>query len=121
MSEPDFYLASSEGYNLEQPRRCWRVRRLTGDHWDDFLLVRIDPPLIGQQYGLGANDLDHVIVAARHSGASLFPIRKWPAFVHVAQALVPLEGRNGIGKGEFESIGWAELYETEQQASSKAI
>lgn len=121
MTEPDFYLASTEGYGMEEPRRCYAARRLRGDHRDDFLLVKIDPPLIGQKYGMGGKDLDEVIVATRHKGASLFPVREWPVFVHVVRVLVPVEGRDLLHDHEIESIGWAELYETEADARSKRM
>jgi len=48
---PDFFLASSEGCGLEVPRRCYRIRRIFGRNGDDYLLVRVDPPIIGQRYG----------------------------------------------------------------------
>jgi hypothetical protein len=57
MTTPDFYLASSEGYGMEEPRRGFAIRRLRGDHRDDYLLTRIDPPLIGQPFGMGAHDI----------------------------------------------------------------
>lgn len=109
--DPDFYLSSSEGYGLEQPRACYRIRRLKGRIGDDYLVIRIDPPIPGQPYGLGDRAIDTVVVAARHAGASLFPITDWPAFVHVARPLVAdLEIRETLHEGELEEIGWAELH-----------
>ena len=116
MTKPDFYLASSEGYGMEEPRRGFAVRRLRGDVRDDYLLVRIEPPVIGQPFGLGAHDIDHVILATRHAGESLFPMRRWPVFVHVARPLVPIEGRDVLHDDEMEVIPWAEIYKTEGTA-----
>ena len=125
MKEPDFYLASSEGYGLEEPRRCWRVKRLTADERDerdDLLLLKIDPPLPGQKYGLGNCDVDLVLVATRHRGVSLFPVNEWPVFVHVARPLsVNPELRETLREDEFETIAWAELYRTEEDARAKTI
>ena len=121
MKEVDFYLASSEGYGLEAPRACSVIKRLCGEKRDDYVLVSIDPPLIGQVYGLGGRDIHHVIVATRHQGDSLFPIEEWPAFVHVARLLVPFEGQDAIRVDEMESIAWGELYETEEAARDKAM
>ena len=70
MSDPDFFLASTEGIRLEAPRRCYRLRRIAGRGGDDYLLIRIVPPIIGQPYGLGVGDIDRVILATRHEGAS---------------------------------------------------
>lgn len=118
----DFYLSSSEGYDLGNPRKCYRIKRLQGDTRDDYLLIRIDPPLIGQEYGLGGQDIDEVIVAARYKGDSLFPIVEWPAFVHVARILVDNPGhRDIIHSDELEEIAWAELYETYDAARNKTM
>ena len=122
MSIPDFYLASSEGYGLESPRRAWRVKRLSTDSRDDLLLVRVDPPLLGQNYGLGSRDVEMVLIATRHRGSSLFPISEWPIFVHVARPLVERpELKDHLRPDEFEAIAWAELYRTESDARSKAM
>lgn len=122
MRDPDFYLASTEGYGLDEPRRCWRIKRLATAGRDDLLLIRIDPPLVGQKYCLGARDLDTVVVATRHRGASLFPIQKWPVYVHVARPVVDHpELRDSLLPEEFESIAWAELYRTEDDARAKAV
>jgi hypothetical protein len=122
MTNPDFYLASAEGYGLEEPHKGWKVRRLTTQNRDDFLLIRIDPPLVGQKYGLGGNDIDHVIVATRHKGDTLFPITKWPMYVHVARLLIDLpEEVSELKTADYESIAWAELYKTENDARNKAM
>lgn len=122
-AQADFYLASSEGYDLEEPRRCWRVKRLMSDHRDDLLLIRIDPPILGQPFGLGACDIDHVVVAAtRHVGASLFPPSEWPLYVHVLRLLNDdAAGRDRLREGEYESIAWAELYSSEEAARQVGV
>ena len=120
MTIPDFYLASTEGYDLEDPRKCWKIRRLSTPDRNDLLLIRIDPPLIGQKYGLGGRDIDRVIVATRHKGYTLFPVTTWPAYVHVARLLVDLpEDKSELQAAEFEPIAWAELYKTEKDARDK--
>src|SRR5690349_8843569 len=104
---PTCFLASSDSNALQEPRRCTPIKRLRSDHRDDLWLARIDPPLIGQAYGLGGEDIDTVLVATRHVGASLFPVDAWPVYVHVARPLVrDLEGRERIHDREFESLAW---------------
>jgi len=115
----DFYLSSSEGYGLETPRACYRVRSLGGRSTDDYLLVRIDPPIIGQPYGLGGKDIDMVILANRHSGTSLFPVSEWPLSVHVARIVNKLDQKQTIEENDIESIVWAEIYKTEEDAKEK--
>lgn len=122
MNEPDFYLASSEGYGLEKPRCSWRVKRMSTENRDDLLLIKVDPPLPGKSYGLETQDLNLVLVAPRHRGTSLFPIEEWPVFVHVARALIDHpELRDSLRQEEYELIAWAELYRTEEDARSKAM
>ncbi len=117
MDDPDFFLASTEGYDLEEPRACKRLRRVRSDHRDDLLLVTCEPPLIGQKYGLGGRDIDTLLIATRHVGPSLFPITEWPVYVHVARLLVEgPEHRDLIHDDEFQSIAWAELYRTADDA-----
>ena len=120
--QPDFYLASTESSALGEPRKAWRVKRLRGDDRDDYLLIRIDPPIIGQPFGLGAKDINMVIVAPRHEGVSLFPIVEWPVFVYVARPLIDDIERRGLIHGDDTTvIYWAELYKTEEDALNKAM
>lgn len=116
MENPDFYLTSSEGYGLEEVRQCFRKRRLGGRTADDYLLVRVKPPIIGQRFGLGDRDLDEVVLATRHEGQSLFPVSEWPLYVHVARPVVDMGDRTTITTREIALIGWAEIYPTEEQA-----
>ena len=122
MIDPEFYLAASEGYDLEAPRACRRLKRVATASRDDLLVVEIDPPLIGQKFGLGDGMIRHVIVAPRHQGSSLFPISEWPMFVHVARLLTDnLEHLDKLEECDFESIAWAELYRTENDAIMKSM
>jgi hypothetical protein len=119
--EPDFYLASSEGYGLDRPRACYCIRRLHGATRDDYLLARLEPPLSGQPYGLGDRAITNVVIATRHVGASLFPIAEWPVAVHVARPLVAdAERLELIADGDLEEIGWAELYPSRAAAENKS-
>jgi hypothetical protein len=115
MDDPDFYLSSSEGYDLEEPRRCWIVKRVRTTTRDDLLLLRVDPPIIGQRYGLGGRDIDEVIVAPRHHGVSMFPVSEWPVYVHVAR-LIRDEAHEPFQPGDLSIIAWAELHQTEVAA-----
>lgn len=119
MNRPDFYLSSSEGYGMEEPRAGTIVKRLRGEGREDYLLIQIDPPLIGQYFGLGERDLDQVIIGTRHREESLFPIAYWPLNVYVARLVVPYEGKDVVRSDEIELIAWAEIYPTEKAARAK--
>ena len=58
---PDFYLASSEWYEMETPRRGFVLKRLRGQDRDDYLLISIEPPLNGQNFGMGDRDLNQAM------------------------------------------------------------
>lgn len=119
MTNADFWLASKEWKELDEPRRCFVVRRLRASRRDDLMLVRIDPPLLGQPLGLGDMDVDEVILATRHRGESLFSIKRWPVFVHLARVPGNLGQRDTIDDGEIRSLARAEIYPTEQAAKLK--
>ncbi len=119
IQNPDFFLVSSEGYNLKEPRRCKKIKRIYSENRNDLLLIKIEPALIGQDYGLGEHDIDTLLIATRHEGDSLFAIKEWPVFIHVARILINNpEQREQINDNEFESIAWAEIYQTEASAKN---
>ena len=108
---PDFYLASSEGYGLELPRKCWRLRPLTLLGRNDLLLVRVAPPIIYRDPAVGERVTEHVVLAARHQGYSIASIQEWPFYVHVVRLNrpnVPPDGQ--LALEDVETISWAELY-----------
>jgi hypothetical protein len=82
----------------------------------DCVLVRVSPPVIVQSYVL-AEDIDLLVLAARHEGRGLFPIKEFPCFVFIARLLSDLiETQAEIGKEEVELIAWGELYRTRADA-----
>ena len=109
---PDFYLFSSEGYNLDkEPINCYKRKRLYGDHMDGYMLCDIDPAIIGQSYGLGSSDINQIIIASRFEGMSLFHITEWPTYVYVMRLLTQdIEYKNTIIDTDYELIAWAEIY-----------
>ncbi|HVU48332.1 MAG TPA: hypothetical protein VHD85_19540, partial [Terracidiphilus sp.] len=110
LAQPDFFLASTEDTRLTEPHRCWRMQRVANPTRDDLLLVKIDPPLSGETFGKGGRDLGFVWLATRHKGDSLFPISRWPVYVHVACPLIEApEKLTQIQKEQYINESWAEL------------
>ena len=108
--EADFVMTSSEGYGLKEPRDCVVLHWFDGDRSSRYVLVSIDPPLIGQTYGLGGRDVFEVVLASRHV-CSLYPMTKWPAYVHVSVPLCDVRSKSGrLGKDDLQLIGWGEIY-----------
>jgi hypothetical protein len=105
MKYPDFYLASTDYYNVETPRRVWCLKRMSGAGRDDLLLAKIDPPIVYEGYGSNAHSTDIVLFATRRMGASLFPVTYWPVSVHILRPLINnVEGCDSLLKSELENI-----------------
>lgn len=119
----DFYLASSEGYGLAEPRGCYKMAQLRSQSRDDLLLVRIVPGL--DISGLDVNSflVDKVILSTKFHGETLSPIKKWPVHVYV-DLLLDLElkvGTTDIDDKNRKLIAWAQIYKTYEDALEKRI
>lgn len=105
--EPDFFL-DGEGEGLNTIYACWRRKRLRDNVRDDYLLVDIEPPMIGQKYGLGGEDITQLILATRHQGVTLFPVTEWPAHVFVCRILDEgLLEQEVFEAHQIQMIAWA--------------
>jgi hypothetical protein len=96
-----------------EPRACWCKGRLRDASRDDWMLVAIEPPVIGQPYGLGGEDIYYLLLATRFQGQTLFPISEWPPSVYVVRLL----NKSIIDQREFDYtqtqlIDWGVLYPT---------
>lgn len=116
IEKPDFYLTSSEGYDLETVKTCFKRKKLLGVNQDGYMLFDITPPLVGQKYGLGGSDISMVILASRHKEHSIFNIKEWPAYVHVARTLTEnIDLRFSVKDTDMELIGWGEIYPNQHE------
>ncbi len=107
----DFYLRLDEGEGA--PRACWFKKRLRDAVRDDWMLVSIEPPVIGQPYGLGSEDIYHLLLSTRFKGQTLFPVSEWPSHVYVAR----MQDKQIPDEQDFDStqtqlIGWGTLCRT---------
>lgn len=115
-TKPDFYLASTEHEDFVEPRACWTVGRTSAFGRNDCLVVRVEPSVIGQPYGLGEKDFEYLILASRFAGSTLLPINEWPLHVYVS-GLKAAPGKESYEEAEYEYLAWAELYPTLERAS----
>ena len=115
---PDFYLAApGECTLLAEPRACWALQRFADAVRDDYLLVKIDPPIIGQYFGLGDKDADVLLLSTRYQGATLFPINEWPSHVYVTRIVDPsILSSEIFHPDQVEYIARATLYRTLEDA-----
>ena len=111
---PDFFLGSNESDFLRDRRECYVIKRIHAVRRDDYLLIKIKPPLDLHARGVPEGETDRLIIASRHKGETLFPVEKWPLAVYV---LLPQnedpEKRLMLKDNEISLIGWAEIYKTE--------
>ena len=121
-SLPDFFLSTAgENEGLATPRACWKIARLKDQVRDDHMLVEIEPPVIGQNYGLGNQDIANLILSARYEGFSLFPVKEWPCHVYVARILDDTITQTlSFTRDQVEIIAWGIIFCTLDEASAHA-
>jgi hypothetical protein len=121
-TKPDFFLtAAGENEGLATPRACWEKARLKDPVRDDHMLVEIEPPVIGQNYGLGGEDISNLILSARHEGFSLFPVKEWPCHVYIARILDDTITKTlTFTRGQVEIIAWGMIFCTLDEANAHA-
>lgn len=111
-----YFLSSLDYKTFSVTRKCVFQKRLRFRTGKDCVLVRVSPPVIGQAYGTG-EDINLLVIAARHEGKGLFPIEEFPCFVFITRPLIDdIEAHEEIGKEDVEILGWGELYRTRADA-----
>jgi len=121
-TKPIFYLTTAGEYKLlSKPRSCRFARRLRDVNRDDYMLVEIDPPLIGQSFGLGGNDIGELILSTRHCGYTLFPVEEWPTHVYVARLIVQQAlVAESITREQVQLIAWGMIFKDLEEANARA-
>jgi hypothetical protein len=106
---------------LAAPRACWKISRLRDEARDDYMLIAIEPVLTGQQFGLGAIDIDRLLMCTRVQGQTLFPIFQWPVSVYVARILNDaVLASEAFTSQQAELIAWGMLFRTRGEALDHA-
>ena len=105
----EFLLTDTERREPYEPRTCRVVRRLRNEIVDDLALVEIEPPLPRHIYDTD-RDLDHLVLASRHQGRTIFPVSEWPLCVYICSLK---DGRlpqgEKIDSNNLELLAWGEL------------
>ncbi|MBU0492490.1 MAG: hypothetical protein KKA73_20095 [Chloroflexi bacterium] len=117
--EVTFYLASADSSPALAPRRCFfEERHAAIEERDDYLRIRIEPPIVGQPYGLGEHNINDVILATRHAGTTLHPVSEWPMMVFVCRIINEQIRHSGkASANDLEMILIGELYRTWNEAN----
>lgn len=118
----DFYLTTAgESDALTEPRKCSFVNRVKGYNRDDYMLVKIDPTLSGQSFGLGGEDIEILILSTVFTGETLFTARKWPVAVYVGRVKDKSVLTNlTFEHGQVDLIAKGSLYQTFDEANLAA-
>ncbi len=116
-----YFLSSLDSSRFEPVRECVLVKPLAFDTGKQCALVRLNPPVNGQDFNLGV-DIETVVLANRHEGATLFPIDEFPCFVLIARPLKAevVDGET-ITRHDVEIVGTGELYRLRVDAESHAF
>ena len=121
--DPDFYLSGAGEMRgqLAIPHACWEKGRLSDKTRITYMLIKIDPPVIGQEYGLGDKDISQLIISPRFQGSSLFPVSEWPCHVYITRILdETILKTMTFGRGQVEMIGWGTIFHTLDEATAYA-
>jgi len=119
---PDFFVSAAGEVtgDLATPRACWVKGRMRDDVRDDHMLIEIAPPIIGQAYGLGGQDITKLVLSARYQDDTLFPIKEWPCHVYVARIIdESLTNTLTFTKGHVEVIAWGMIFHAIEDAKAQ--
>lgn len=113
------YLSSYEYDDFSVPREVIQYHELTIDG-RKVMMLHIENPLIGQQYGWGGEDIDKIYVTNRFEGDSLDKLDTFPIDVYV---LIPKNPKIFLPSSlsELSNIAWACLYDNLKDAENHKI
>ena len=108
----DFFLGSSDSRGeFAKPRACWIIARLRMENGRECVLVDVDPPVIGQPFGLGDRDITNLVLAARWTGTS-FELNCYPMPVLIYRIIGTVENQNTVRDSDVNMEAWGEVYPT---------
>jgi hypothetical protein len=119
LAEPTCFLTSGEDVFWSQPRAAWRLGVAAGpDPHRSLLVLRIDPPAIGQGFGLGGEDVREVVVTPVTPRDSVDPLRL-PVDVHLLLPRRPWSpGTERLEREDLRLVSRARLVSTWSQAQA---
>ena len=113
----DFYLSSSDYQSFETPRACSIVREVDIPVFSGKgLLVEITPPIIGQPYGFGGDDIHLIVLTPRFEGVSLSLTHEWPCQVHILCSSIIVNGEEFPDASSVLHIAWGEISQSKRES-----
>ena len=115
---PDFFLGSSEQRDEWAEARACRIRgQLDGPHGAEYVWIQIDPPVIGQPYGLESEDIRDLLISPHYEGSSLVSPINYPVPVYVYRVLnTDILANLTFQAEDVALVAWGEIYETKEAA-----
>jgi hypothetical protein len=118
--EPQFWLTSGEEVFWSEPRAC-RVLGVTSVDTPprEVLVIAIEPPAIGQAFGLGGEDVEVLAVSPAHTGKRLMPRPELPMDVHLLLLDKPWDGNaDGLTREDIRLVSRGRLVAEREQAEA---
>jgi hypothetical protein len=110
-------MSSGEAVSWSQPRACRSLGVVPGPA-RPLLGLAIDPPVIGQPYGLGGEDIEQIVVTPVNPRHSVDPLTL-PTDVHVLLPRAPFDPSAGpLGATDLRNIARAKLLATREEAEA---
>jgi hypothetical protein len=79
--------------------------------FEDGLLVKVDPPFSGGDYGLSQAHIPFLLLSPKYQGDSLFPVSNWPEHVYIFLPLIDgAEIRDRLALNEVRKIAFGIIY-----------
>lgn len=122
MQNSDFSLRFVEGFRVEKPRTCSIIREVIVQGTAEGLLIEVDPPLLGRDYGLDFDEISSLVISPRYADESFSPMSQLPVTVYVFIPLTAeVNSMNSFGKGELKKIAFGEVYSEGEPNTKPAI
>ncbi|MEI6221429.1 MAG: hypothetical protein WCP97_01560 [bacterium] len=120
-----YYLASGELKHF-YPTKCTFSKKITYLKDTNFMLISLIPPIHNDVYlGLHSTNIDHLIIASRHSDNSLFAVKRWPVSVNIClinnKSILTDDSNTLTEKNDITNQAWGELYQDFDSAYKDTI
>ena len=122
MKDADFFIsAAGENRELADPRACVIKARLRDQIRDDHMLIEVEPPVIGQPYGLGDRNILCLVLSPFYVGSRFFPVSEWPCHVYIARLLDESVTKTlAFTRDQVQVIAWGTIFPSLDQAKAHA-
>lgn len=118
--KPDYYLSSLDDARFfSTTHECYVIKPVRLTTGREGVVVRVNPVVIGQQFGLGGTDIDYLVLICNIETDEIFPPSRFPCLVTVSFLLsyspeIETLNPHKVMLGHF----WCEIYKTKHDADN---